>query len=161
MPKNSQPGLKGRLKTLFNPMLIAMLLGAATGLTGLRLPDFIRSAVTVTGDCMSPLAMILTGVTIAQLDLKKTFTDPKIYGVSLIRLLVFPGLFLLLSRILPMGKTAFVCTLASLAMPVGLNPIVIPSAYGLDSSAAAGAVLVSQLLCCLTIPLLFMFFVPA
>ncbi len=161
MPESGKPGLKGRLKTLLNPMLISLCIGAAIGLSGLKLPGFIKNVVTVCGDCMSPVAMILTGVTIARLDLKKIFRDGRIYVMSLIRLAGIPFLFLLLNEAIRLDRTAFICTLCAVSMPVGLNPIVIPEAYGLDSSVPAGPVLISQILSCITIPLLFMFFVPA
>ena len=41
-------------------------------------------------------------------------------------------------------------------MPLGLNTLVIPAAYGKDTSAAAGMALVSHLLSCITIPLVFL-----
>ena len=50
------------------------------------------------------------------------------------------------------------CTVCALAMPLGLNTIVVPAAYGRDTSVAAGMALVSHLLSCITIPVVFMLF---
>jgi predicted permease len=41
-------------------------------------------------------------------------------------------------------------------MPLGLNTLVIPAAYGKDTSAAAGMALVSHFLSCISIPLVFL-----
>jgi predicted permease len=43
-------------------------------------------------------------------------------------------------------------------MPLGLNSVVIPGAYGLDTSAAAGMALISHVLSCISIPAIFMLF---
>lgn len=40
-------------------------------------------------------------------------------------------------------------------MPLGLNTIVIPSAYGKDTSVAAGMAVISHLLAVVTIPVIF------
>ena len=45
--------------------------------------------------------------------------------------------------------------LCAVAMPLGLSPVVIPAAYGQDTSAAAGMALISHLLSVATIPLVF------
>jgi predicted permease len=41
-------------------------------------------------------------------------------------------------------------------MPLGLNTIVIPAAYGKDTTAAAGMALISHTLAVISIPILFL-----
>lgn len=148
--------LKDRLKAFVNPMFIGMLIGMIIGLSGFSVPKWLLSVVTVSGSCMSPVAMILTGVTVAEISLKKTFTSGKIYTASILRLLVIPGLFIALSKIVPMDGVVYACGLCALAMPLGMNTVVVPGAYGKDTSLAAGMAVVSHLLGCITIPLIFM-----
>jgi len=143
------------LKSFCNPMFVAMLLGMLLGLLNVNLPQWILSIVSVSGDCMSPIAMLLTGVVVASISLKKTFTNVTIYVVSLIRLVVFPLIFVAIAPFLGMTKTIYVCALCSLAMPLGLSTIVIPSSLGKDVSVAAGMTLISHLLSCITIPIIF------
>ena len=152
-----QQTLLQRAKAFLNPMFVAMLIGMVIGLAGLSLPGWLSSAVSTLGSCMSPVAMLLTGVTVSFIDIKKTFTNGKIYLASLIRLVVFPLIFIAVMQFVPMSETVRVCALCSLAMPLGLNTIVVPSAYGKDTSTAAGMAIISHLLSCLTIPLMFMF----
>lgn len=146
------------LRNLINPMFIAMLIGMIVGISGLSLPAFFTSAVSSLGNCMSPIAMLLTGMTIAKIDLRKTMTNRSIYVVSLIRLLLIPGVAVLILPVLKISYGLALCTVCSLAMPLGLNTIVVPSAYGKDTSVAAGMALISHLLSCVTIPLVFSFF---
>lgn len=147
--------LKSTLKSFVNPMFIAMVIGMIIGLSGLQLPAFLTSAISSTADCMSPVAMILTGVVVSQISLKKTFTSYKIYIVSAVRLLVLPLLFVLTGLLIKIPEPIYTCALASLSMPLGLNTIVIPSALGRDTEIAAGMAVISHLLACITIPLIF------
>ena len=146
---------KSRLKAFVNPMFAAMLIGIAIGLIGIPLPSFLTQVVDVTGACMSPVAMLLTGTTVARMSLKKILSLKSIYVVSLVRLLVFPLLFVGLFAFIPAAKNIVVCAVCSLAMPLGLSTIVVPRGYGKDTSVAAGMTLVSHLLSAATIPVIF------
>ena len=148
---------KDKLRAFINPMFIGMLVGIAIGLSGLKLPSFLANATTTVGDCMSPIAMLLTGMTIAKIDLKKAFTNVSVYVVSLIRLLAIPAVFLILVKLLPLNETLEYCMICNLAMPLGLSTIVVPAAYGKDSTVAASMALISHLLSCITIPIIFFF----
>ena len=65
-----------RLRAIINPMFISMLIGMILGITGVAkyLPNFASSAIKTLGDCMSPVAMLLTGLTVAELGLGKAFS---------------------------------------------------------------------------------------
>ena len=147
-----------RLKNFANPMFIATLLGMLIGLINIPIPGFIRSAVNTAGSCMSPVAMLLTGMTIAQFNLKEILQIKSVYIVTALRLLVFPLLLLGAMLLIPMEKTMATCAICALSMPIGLNTIVIPSALGKDTKVASGMALVSHVLSCVTIPLIFMLF---
>lgn len=150
--------LASRLKAFLNPMFVAMLIGVVLGLWNPPMPAFVGSVVDTLGDCMSPVAMLLTGMTIARIDLKTTFKNISVYIVSVIRLLVIPLAAVLVLTVLPVSHGLAVCIVCSLAMPLGLNTIVVPGAYGKDTSVAAGMALISHTLSCATIPLVFMVF---
>ena len=146
---------KESLKSFINPMFIAMLIGMVIGLLNINLPKWIVSLIDVSGDCMSPVAMILTGVVVSSISLKKTFLNVRIYIVSTIRLIIMPVLFIAVAPFFRIPETTYICALCSLAMPLGLNTIVIPSALGKDITVAAGMAVISHLLSCITIPLIF------
>ena len=151
-----------RLKAFFNPMLIAMFIGLILGLTGWgsHLPSGILSVIKVSGDCMSPLAMLLTGITIGQTDVLALAKKWRIYLTSGIRLLAYPLVVLFVLTLLPQNSfftpTFFKCAVCMAAMPMGLNAIVVPAAYGKDTTDAAGLALISHLFSVGTIPLMFM-----
>ena len=166
-PTNRKERVLSALKALVNPMFIALIIGAIIGITGLGEAMlslnggkgiFITQVIKVCGDCMSPLAMIMTGITFAFIDIKKVIKTASIYVVTALRLLVYPlvigGVCLLVDKLVIDIPTVFyVCLICSVSMPLGLNTIVIPSAYGKDTSVPAGMALVSHVLSIATIPL--------
>ena len=154
---NKTQSLKDNLKSFVNPMFVGMIIGIVIGLLNIKLPVFLTSIISVSGQCMSPVAMLLTGMVVASVSLKKTFSDYKIYIISIVRLIVFPLIFIALGYLIKMPKTIYSCALCSLSMPLGLNTIVIPSAYGKDTTVASGMTLISHIMSCITIPLIFMF----
>ena len=160
--------LRSRLKSFVNPMFLCMVVGMIIGISGVGTMDLtahpvldgvrgsLLSIIDVAGDCMSPVAMMLTGITLGSIHLSGTLKRKSIYAVSILRLIVFPLVAIGVLWFFPQcPEVLVVCTVCSLAMPLGLNTIVIPSAYGKDTSTAAGMALVSHLLSVLTIPLVF------
>lgn len=152
---DNKPSLKESLKSFVNPMFVGMLIGMIIGLSNIKLPTFLMSIITVSGECMSPIAMLITGTVVSSISLKQTFTNIRIYIVSIIRLVILPVIFLLIAPLFHLPKTIYICALCSLSMPLGLNTIVIPSALGKDTSVAAGMTVISHLLSCITIPIIF------
>ena len=152
-----QQTLKDRLKPFVNPMFVAMLIGIVIGLLKIPMPSFFVSVLDSSSACMSPVAMLLTGITVSTISFKKTFTDVRTYIISVVRLVALPLAFMGVALLVPVlrDKTLFICALASLAMPLGLNTIVIPSALGKDTSVAAGMAVISHLLSIITIPVIF------
>ena len=143
------------LKSFVNPMFVGMLIGMIIGLFKIPLPKWLVSVIDVSGSCMSPIAMLLTGMVVAFIPLKKTFTNIPIYMISIIRLIVMPLIFVGVSSFFEISQTVYICALCSLAMPLGLNTIVIPSALGKDTTVAAGMAIISHLLSCVSIPIIF------
>lgn len=143
------------LRSFVNPMFICMAIGAVIGLSGLIIPKFILNVVDTAGSCMSPVAMLLTGITVAKIDLRAVLRRPGIYVATALRLVALPLLFLLVLWLLPLPDPFVICAVCALAMPLGLNTVVVPAAYGLDTSDAAGMALVSHVCSILTIPLIF------
>ena len=156
--EEGKKSLLERLRPLLNPMLIGMLIGILIGLSNVPMPKFLTSSVSTLGSCMSPVAMLLTGMTVAKTELLSMFKKPSVYLVSAVRLLAMPLVAIILFMFLKLPYGLMLCTVCCLSMPLGLNTIVIPNAYGKDTSVAASMALVSHLASIGTIPLVFMLF---
>ncbi len=159
--ENESGGTRKKLKNLLNPMLICMVVGMLIGISGIKMPQFINSMIDSASACMSPVAMLITGITIAKINIKSVLKIKSLYVVTALRLLAFPlafiGIYCMLKYIfsVELPSTFVICAVASLAMPLGLNTIVIPSAYGKDTTVASGMALISHIFSILSIPLIF------
>lgn len=159
IPKNSNSNNKFTFKVFLNPICISMLFGAVAGLTRFFIPSFLVTAITSAGACMSPLAMILTGFVVANFSIKKLLSVKRIYLASILRLIVLPILFVMAFKIFGINDTVIMLTLCATAMPLGLNTVVFPAAYGGDTTPGASMALISHVLSIITIPVMFAIFI--
>ncbi|MBP5307714.1 MAG: AEC family transporter [Clostridia bacterium] len=154
---------KVSLKGLFSPIMIALAVGMACGLifdaASIKLPSTVENIIDSAAACMSPVAMLITGFTLAKLPLGKVFTNAGVYVFTALRLIVFPvvfgGIFYLLHLWfgLPIGivKVAVIY----LALPMGINTVVFAEANGADGTVGAQCAFISHAACVLTLPLIF------
>lgn len=156
--KPDDSGNRISIKAFLNPIFISLLLGAVCGLCALPLPKFLTSAISSAGACMSPLAMLLTGFVIGGYSLKKLASNKKVYLASVIRLIILPTVFMLALIALKTDKAIIRAALCATAMPLGLNTVVFPAAYGGDTTPGASMALVSHLISIITIPVMFAIF---
>ncbi len=147
---------KESLKSFVNPMFVAMIIGIVIGISGITLPSWLGRLVSDSASCMSSVAMLLTGIVVSSTPLRITFANVRTYIVSVIRLALFPLAFIFVASFIDMPEVAYLCALCSLAMPLGLNTIVIPAALGKDTTDAAGMAVISHLFSAISIPLIFM-----
>ncbi len=145
-------------KNLLNPLFIAMIIGIVIGMTRLPIPSFLDVAIDSLSKCMSPSTMLLTGMCVAKIDIKKVLKIKSIYVLTALRLLIIPSIFLVVLLVHKFDYGVSLCILAVLSMPLGLNGVVIPEAHGQDTSEASGMAIVSHLASALTIPLMFTLF---
>ena len=151
------PQKKWDLKTILNPSFAGILVGVLVGLAELPVPGVLLSAAESASACMAPLAMLLTGIVIANQAQKRGIPallgDGRIYAACAIRLLGLPLLALALCRALPLPDTLRLVIVLFLAMPMGLTTIAVPDAAGGDSSVGAKMALISNVAGLVTIPL--------
>ncbi len=144
---------------VFCPPMIAMIAGFLVAVLKIPLPKIVLDISNSAGNCMSPVAMILTGCVLAEIPFKELVTDVKIYIVSLIRLVAIPVVVCTVLYVLNLDSQQMILTAMFLALPCGLNTVVFPATYGGDSKTGAKLALVSSLLCLFTTPLVVSFFI--
>ncbi len=157
--KPTDSAKKISIKAFINPIFISLLLGAVLGFTEIPLPAFLTSAITSAGSCMSPLAMLLTGFVVGNFSLRQLVKDKKVYLASVIRLIALPAIFMIVLIALKTDKDIVRAALCATAMPLGLNTVVFPAAYGGDTTPGASMALISHVLSIITIPIMFTLFI--
>ena len=144
------------MKRTFNPVVIGVLIGMVLGLTGLvsLVPSGIRATVQNLGNCFSPISLLLTGYVIANYRFSEILREKRTYLIALLRLILIPGAFLVVLRILQVPDMICVLTCLAFACPCGMNTVVFPAAYGQDTRPGAGLTLLTSAAAVITIPLL-------
>ena len=153
-----QMGQKISLKRLFPPVVIAMLLGAAVGLSGLKMPAMATQVTESAAACLGPVGMLLLGIAMAKFELKDLFTYKQVYIVTAMRLVVFPAAVFAVLKLLRLDYM-LLPAIVTYAMPCGLNAIIFPQMTGHDCTRGAALVLISTVLCVITVPICVYLFV--
>ena len=133
------------LKTFINPIFVSLFIGAALGLLNLPKTELVTSVISSAAGCMSPIAMILTGFVIGGYRLPELFRHWQTYVVAGIRLVALPAVVVTVLKLLNTPQEIIIATLCAHAMPLGLNTVIMPSAYGENPETGASMALVSQI----------------
>ncbi len=149
---------KSSLRSLINPVFIGTFSGIVIGLSGWQLPSLVDGFLASSSACMSPVAMLISGLVIARLPFKKLFSDFRVYIAAFLRLILLPAAMIAVLALLGLSAEFLIIMLILYCMPIGMNTIVFPEAHGIDATSGARLVLVSNLLSILTIPLMVMLF---
>lgn len=155
-PAHERGDWRATVKKVFNPVVIGVLIGMFLGLTGFVhfIPTGIRTTVQNLGNCFSPMSLLLTGFVIADYRFSEILTEKRTYIIALLRLILIPGAFLVVLRLLHLPDMLCVLTCLAFACPCGMNTVVFPAAYGQDTRPGAGLTLLTSALAVVTIPLL-------
>jgi len=147
------------LKKLLNPVIIATLLGIIAGLVELPLPGIAISALEKASACMAPTSMLLAGITVSQYQFKSLLLKPASYVVTLLRLVGIPVTIGLLLSLFGVRKEIIQVAVLLTALPCGLNTIVFPKLVGENCEIGASLAMVSNIIACISIPIVFSIFV--
>lgn len=140
------------LKKLLNPVTMALVLGAAVGVSGIQLPTVASTFLTKAAACMAPVSMVLTGIVISEYRLSDMVKSVPVYIVSFLRLLAIPCTVGFVLKGLRLDHLVLPILMVT-AMPCGMNTIVFPKLVGEDCRTGASLTFITSILCCFTIPL--------
>lgn len=150
-----QPGAKLSFKAIINACIVASCIALLFGLTGWHLPDVLESTIASIGSMNTPLAMMIIGSSLAFCDLKKTLTNPRLYRVGVLRMVVTPLFIFALVKLLPMNPMlAGVCVISA-AMPIAGNCGVLSELHIPGDLTASHAVIITTLMSAVTLPVFF------
>jgi len=144
------------LKKILNPPTVALILGAICGFFKIPVPSVLSSIMSKAGACMGPVSMLLAGMVVSEFNFKELLSEKKIYIVTALRLFIIPVILGLVTS--PFNRTAMEVAVLIYAMPCGLNTIVFPRLVDEDCRIGAGLALLSNILACLSIPIVLTLF---
>lgn len=141
---------------LCNPIFTGAAIGFILFVSGIggQLPTVVETAIDGVAATNAPLAMLVLGVYLAQTKLKSLILTPRLYIVSIARLILVPLITLLVFWAIPLHESMKLAVLIAAAAPVGANVAVYAQLYHLDYPYACKTVVLSTLLSIVTLPLL-------
>lgn len=147
-------------KVLSNINVIACILGIALFALHIQFPSIITETMDSITSMVGPLCMLVAGMLIADMDIKKYVTNIRMYLLILVKMLIFPLAALALLKIcnfesmINNGKMIFLITLLGCSAPTATIITQLAQVYDKDSELASAYYFITTLLCIVTMPML-------
>ena len=159
-------------KIIFNPVIIAVLLGLICFVTiqkpiadvatqGTFIDNMLEKLMTscnYLGDAVTPLSMVVVGMRLANVNLKQLFMDKYAYLQVTLKLVVMSLVCMLIVAFLPLAVTVKYGLFFTLSMPAATSTALFAVKFGGDGDFGSVCVLLSTILSIITIPLMFLLF---
>lgn len=150
---------KSDLKTIrsafLSPVVISVAVGILIFLLQINLPSVVSSVVSSMAALNTPVAMLVTGVTLAGSNMLDAFKQKRCYYIVALSCVVVPVLAMALYLCFPfLPADIVVVNLIATACPCAVLTILFANKFGLDEPYAAKVLTLCNLLCIITIPLI-------
>lgn len=142
-----------------SPFIISFIIGLILFFSGLQLPDIITDVISGSAGLNTPIAMLVSGVYLAKVNVKSMVTSKKLYLITAVRLFLIPLISAGLLCLLPNQYYELkICLLIASACPVGSNVAVYAQLHNKDYVYAVETVVLSTLFSIVSIPILIFVF---
>jgi predicted permease len=147
-----QFNIKGLLRALCSPAILAVPVGLACFLLQWRVPQVLYEALEYVSNMNTPLAMLIAGATVAQTNLLKAFARGRIYYVSVLKLLVAPILIVLALSIFPLPQIVLLTVAVAMASPTATMGTLFAIRYERNAVYASELFAVTTILSAISLP---------
>ena len=139
---------------IFNPNIIAVILGMIVFLVGIKLPDFLTDSVRYIGGATTPLSIICIGYMLSKAKLLTVFKKWRLSLTAIIQLTLGPLVTFGALRLLNFPiEVVQVCTLIQ-ALPTATSLGLFAVKYGGNATESSELVTISTLFSIVTMPLM-------
>ena len=151
------------LKILLNPNILAIFFGAFLFFTKISLPHPLALAISDLGKMVGSISMLITGIALGGMQVKKIFLYKRIYLISFLRLFALPLCYLLLIKPFSVvdgfldNPTLFLVTYLSAIAPSAASVAQFAILFGKDEEYASCINIFTTLLTVVSIPIMVFF----
>lgn len=141
---------------IFNPSMLGFVVGLALYLLSAKhyMPTLLVNSLGLLGNMTTPLCMIILGIRLATVRFGRLFTRPTVYATCLGKLLLYPLFCYATVVLLPLDPAFKAAVLILSATPCASVIFNMAEMHRSETELSANCVLVSTLLCFITIPIL-------
>jgi malonate transporter len=145
--------ISAAMAILRNPVVMSVLVGAATAVLGVTLPTLLDGLVVLVRGANVPCALFALGATLAGLPLAERLRETG--AMVALKLLVYPALvFGIMALLFDVDPAWRAIAVLSAAMPMGANVYVVAARYEVYVARASTAVLLSTIVAVVTVSIL-------
>ena len=150
---------KGRinLKKLLSPCVISSVAALLIYVAGIHMPEDVIGICGTVGGITTPVAMILIGSTLGNMNASEVFGDWKVYPFSLLRQTLLPLIIMWVIGLVVKDSMMNNVLAVMMLMPVANLAVILSYQYDRDEKLASRVVFISTLLSMFTIPLMLFF----
>ena len=148
-------GLAALRRTLVQPIIIAMILGAFSRFTHIAPTGSLMDMVDMAGQAAIPVFLLVLGMSLAQTNVRANLSP--VLRLTAVRMIISPAIALALAALVGLTGVAFAVAVMQASMPSAVNTIVITNEFDAAPDFTAGAVLMTTLVSLLTLPTLLFF----
>ena len=140
---------------LFNPTTFGLLFAFPIYFFGLGkfIPTVIVTAIGKMGSMTTPLCMFILGIRLASTSLKNIISKPIVFLIALMKLLAFPIFCFSILYFIPLEYSFKACLVVLSGTPCAAIIQSLSEMYGKEAELAANCIMVTTLLCFMTLPL--------
>ena len=141
---------------LLTPIIVSPIIGLLIYFSALGniLPSVIKNTVNGIASLNAPLAMIVLGTYLAKCNIRKMFTNPHLYLVSAVRLIVIPLITIFIFKFIPFSALSKMAVIIGASAPAGANCAVYAQLLNKDYPYGCQVVALSTVLSIITVPLI-------
>ena len=147
-------------KIILNINVLAIILGICLFLFQLQLPALVLDTFDTVGGMIGPLAMIVIGMLIGEMNFKNIFSEKRTYLVAIMRLIVFPLITILvlkltgLTTLTPDASQIFLITVLAASAPAAATITQFAQLYNKHPGDASVMNIMSVIFSAVTMPLM-------
>lgn len=143
------------LRHLCTPMILASTLGLVLFFLQIKFPPIISDTLDYIGNMNTPLAMIIAGVSVSQVNIPAMLRDPRVYLVSFGKLLLMPAIVFVILLLVHVDSTVAYTILVASACPCAATGTAFALKYHKNYAYSSELYAFSTLCSLITIPAFF------
>jgi len=146
--------LKYLKEGILSPVILSVIVTIPMYFMQIKIPPLLLDAMELVSNLMTPLAMLVAGFSLAQVDLKTVLKKRELYRTNLVKLIIMPVLTLLVLARLPIDRHVIYAILIASACPAAVSAALMPMRFGKNYKLGTEIFVFSTVLSLLTLPIM-------
>lgn len=149
----AKPAKGVQLKDIFNKCTVFSIVAMVLLLLPFQMPQLIKDFCSSLGGVTSPLALVIIGSNLADMDLKRSFRNTKLYLFSAFRLIILPVICFFILKPFITDNVVLGSAIIMAGLPSAATATLVAAKYGGDEELSSQGVVMTTVFSVITIPI--------